>query len=456
MKIQDRLTYQFIGITSIILIIFSFVVLFFSQRLIERDFYRNLENRAEITAIIYLEADEINASTLNKYRKMYMQTLSEEFTKIYNLNREQVFFETEDHFLLSGEHFNEIVKNGSLHTRIGERQLAGIFYHDNQGDFVIIASAIDDAGIKKMQNLQIIVIITLMILLGFSYFAGRIFARRSLMPLKQVVNQIGHINPDKLFLRVDEGNGKDEISELALSFNKMLDRLQHSFDIQKTFVANASHELRTPLTGISVELELALKKKQTATEYENTLISVQEEIEKLSNITENILNFAKASFDISNIPFKITRIDELLHEATSLVNKKFKGRKINIHFNDLKDERYLQVMANEQLLLICLNNIIENALKFSGSEDKVNIEIVPVYEQLAVDIIIKDKGIGIPEEDKKNIFNTFYRASNARNFAGFGVGLALSKKIIEIHQGSISINSQTNEGTEVHLRLPIG
>jgi signal transduction histidine kinase len=453
MKIQNILTLKFTAIISVVLMVFCTVVLFFSHRFIEREFYERLETRALITATVYLEADEISEARLEKYKQRYLQTLSGEVIQVFNMGREQVFFDTEDNFQPDARLFQTIVKNESYHFREGDRQFAGIFYEDNQGDFVIIASAVDIAGIQNFENLIFILIFTFIVSVILTYFGGRVFSRQAMRPIQDVVKQVGNINANNLFLRVEEGNGKDEISELAHTFNQMLDRLEAAFDMQKTFISNASHEMRTPITGISGEIEFALMKERSAEEYKSTLISVQEEIDKFSHLIESILNLAKASFDVSKILFKKERLDELVMKAKESLSKALPNRKVNIKYENIESEDVIEIMANEQLLVIAIKNIIENALKFSKNEDRVDISISSSLNH--VTLTVTDYGLGINEKDLKKVFVTFYRADNIRNISGHGVGLSITQKIIELHQGKIDIDSHPGKGTIVTMVFPL-
>lgn len=412
-----------------------------------------LEKRAYITANIFLEADELSAVALGKYQKKYIQSLSGEIISIYDKSNNSVFVENTEDLIIKDEIVNNIRSQKKIFYTEGDRQFAGIYYHDNQGDFVIIASAVDVAGIKKIDNLLVILSITFIISVFVTFIAGRLFVYQGLLPIKGVISQMSAIHANSLFVRVNEGKGKDEISDLAKSFNQMLDRLEEAFDMQKTFVTNASHELRTPITSISGELEFALMKERDAEQYKSALSSMKEEVDKLSLITESLLNYAKASFDISKITLKAERIDDLVQNSRDGLQKIFPGRKVGINISDIKEEKNLMILGNAQLLIISFKNVLENALKFSDETDRVSIQISTEGDY--VKVIIKDTGIGISKDDIKNVFVTFFRSNEVRNMDGHGVGLALARKIIELHKGIIEIDSELNLGTSVIIKLPI-
>jgi signal transduction histidine kinase len=443
MKIQQKLTLQFTGA----------IVIFLSKRLIERDFYRTLQDRTIITAHFFLEADEVSKSRLEEYRRRYLQALPQETVYIYDSARNRVYASTADSYELSNAAFQAIVRNTRHSFREGGRQYAGIYYEDNQGDFVILVSAVDEQGKRKLDNLIFVLGLTFLFSLILTYVSGRTFSRQALAPIKGIIRQVSTVNASNLFARVNEGKNEDEIRELARTFNQMLDRLQTAFNVQKTFVTNASHELRTPITGISTEIELALLQKQSAAEYRETLVSVQEEIDHLAALIESILNLAKASVDASAVTFTEKRMDEMVISAREGLARTFPDRQIRLQFTGITREDELMVRANEQLMIAAIRNILENALKFSAPDRKVTIDLRRTGDQVQLEVC--DQGIGMSAQDLQNAFITFFRANHTRAVAGHGIGLSITRKIIELHRGEIQLFSELNKGTRVLVSLPV-
>lgn len=145
--------------------------------------------------------------------------------------------------------------------------MLGKFYTNPKERIVIFVAAIDLYGFKKLSTLSWILIIVFIAGLILVYFAGRIFADRAVQPILKVMLQVDGIGVSNLNARLEEGSGKDEIARLSATFNKLLERLETSFKVQKSFIANASHELNTPLTVITGQLEVVLMKARTNQEY---------------------------------------------------------------------------------------------------------------------------------------------------------------------------------------------
>ena len=271
--------------------------------------------------------------------------------------------------------------------------------------------------------------------------------------MSEVVKQVDKISISNLDMRVDEGNGTDEIAQLSITFNRMLERLEKSFEMQKSFVSNASHELRTPLTSITGQIEVSLLKPRTQEEYRIILESVLEDIKNLNTLSNRLLDLAKASSDISAIILSPLRIDEIFWATRAELLEQRNEYNITIQFSEpIDDANKLTVLGNENLLRTAISNLMDNACKFSP--DKSVKIIISVSENHIVARFI-DNGIGIDNADLKLIFQPFFRAKNAKTISGHGLGLSMTDKIIQIHHGSTLIESCLHKGTVVTISLPI-
>jgi signal transduction histidine kinase len=242
------------------------------------------------------------------------------------------------------------------------------------------------------------------------------------------------------------------MSELAQTFNDMLDRLETAFETQNNFVSNASHELGTPLTAIIGEAELALNKQRPEEEYRQSLTVILHEADRLEQITKSLLNLAQTGFDGKRQQFEKIRTDELIFNVKNTLDHINPDNKVEIDYTMLpEDEDKLFIKGNAQLLQLALSNIVQNACKYSDNR--------PAYIALAATdksnvIIIKDNGIGIPARDLPFIYEPFFRASNTSRYKGYGIGLPLARNIIRLHGGNMIVNSEQDQGTEIRITLP--
>jgi signal transduction histidine kinase len=284
------------------------------------------------------------------------------------------------------------------------------------------------------------------------FIGGWFFSGRALKPISAVVKKVEDISITSLNLRVYEGNGTDEIGRLANTFNKMLDRLETSFAMQKTFIANASHELRTPLTSINGQLEVLMMKDRSTTEYKTALNSVLDDIRSLINLSNRLLLIARTSAEGPvNFNNKI-RIDEILWQAQEEITRFNSSYHIKISIDDsLTDSDQMIVVGDGSLLKVAISNLIDNACKYS-SDHKVEIKLRHIEKY--IEVVFADRGIGIPEKDLQKIFEPFYRGTNTNSVSGSGIGLPLVNQIIKNHNGTVKISSKAGYGTNVTILLP--
>jgi signal transduction histidine kinase len=453
MKLRTKLTLQFASIFGIILILFSLVVYYFTSLYRQDDFFSRIKSRTESVAKHVLEADEVNAATRRQNEINYFHELPQEAVRVFRSNGELFFANGEGNLGVNLKVLQRIKEQKSIQYEQGVRQVVGVHYQDNEGDFIVLASSVDAFTLQKLQHLKIILIVGFFGSMVVVVLAGWGFAKQAMRPITKIVNEVEKISANDLDMRLSDADGKDEVSHLAQTFNKMLDRLEMAFEMQSTFVSNASHELRTPLTAMIGELEVALMKPREPEEYQRVLQSTLEDARLLTELSNGLLQIAQASLDTSKIKLTNIRFDELVWMAREQALKRQPNARIEVDFENFPDdEERLVVKGNEALLLVAVVNVMENAIKFSPDGQSVTGSILLRGQDVV--LRVKDKGLGIAEEDLKHVFVPFFRAENVRNITGHGIGLPLAERILKIHHGTISIHSKIHQGTEVDIKLP--
>jgi signal transduction histidine kinase len=272
------------------------------------------------------------------------------------------------------------------------------------------------------------------------------FAKRAIRPISRINKSIKEINSSRLSNRLDEGNKKDEIRQLSLSFNEMLSDLEIAFKNQEDFVLNASHELRTPLTVMIGESDYFLSHDKKKEEYIEHISGLITDLKNLNSLINSLLELARINRD-KNITLSGIHIDEIVFTAIHQVKEKYTQRKIVPRIQYPENGSELIVQGNTGLLEIAFKNLIENACKFSEGDVGVEFLIDDDY----VKIFISDTGIGIPDDEIDSISRPFKRASNVKFIGGFGIGLSLVTRIMELHNANLKITSKVNEGSLFEL-----
>ena len=453
MQIRTRLALQFLLLGGIIMIIASVAIYFSSASLRKGDFYKLLWNNGRSTANLLFNTTKVEADRVLGIEKRSPVNLQNEKIIIINFNNDIVYSSDEKKEIEIRNNVLEKVRLGYIITyKQPPFEVIGTLFYTTYDRFVVVVAGTDIEGTLRMKKLENILVIVCLISLFLFFIAGWFYSGRALKPISDVVNKVEDISITSLNLRVFEGNGTDEIGRLAITFNKMLDRLETAFGMQKNFIANASHELRTPLTSINGQLEVLMMKDRSTTEYKSALGSVLDDIKSLINLSNRLLLIARTSAEGPMSFNKKIRIDEILWQSQEEIIRFNNDYRINISIDDsLTDSDQMIVVGDESLLKVAVSNIIDNACKYSD-DHTVNIKFRHIEK--SIEIKFKDKGIGISEEDIKKIFEPFYRGANTISISGTGIGLPLVNQIIKNHNGTVEISSLIGKGTIVTVLLP--
>lgn len=233
---------------------------------------------------------------------------------------------------------------------------------------------------------------------------------------------------------------------------KSLKPIEEAHIREKQFVANAAHDLRTPLTILSTEMEVALQKNRTETEYKKILKSNKEEVEKLSKLVDELLFLAR--FDTGKKQNNVSSVDltDVVSMAVALHAKAAKKKNLKLIFNP--PEENVGVNGNKTMLIQLFSNLIDNAVKYT---EKGKITVLMKHSEQKAIVEITDTGIGIERENLKKIFDRFYRIDTSRSETkGYGLGLSIVDTILKIHKGTITVESTPKKGTKFVVSLPIG
>lgn len=263
-----------------------------------------------------------------------------------------------------------------------------------------------------------------------------LFAAKTLKPLENLTQRVQHIN----ILNLDEGvpipETKDEVSRLAQAFQDMTKKLALSYQVQKNFSANAAHELRTPLATIQTQLDVfQMKPDRNVEEYMSLLKSIGESTERLSNLVKDLLTFTNEQKIDKKEPVELR---SLLEETVFELEEQVAARQIEIMISGEGT-----VSGDDSLLQRAFYNLISNAIRYNVDGGSISIDIT------GDKVTVADTGVGIPDDAKPYVFDTFFCVdkSRSRELGGSGLGLAIVKSIIEKHGGDIRVENNQPQGS---------
>lgn len=288
------------------------------------------------------------------------------------------------------------------------------------------------------------------VLLILSILGGYLIAGQALKPIKAVTEAANAISDGQdLKARIGATGGRDEVSQLAASFDNMFDRLEASFEAEQQFTSDASHELRTPTTVILAECSYAQKNAKTPEDYQASLDVIQRQAEKMSTLVKSLLEITRLDQGTQKVNLEYADLSDLVHvvcEEQAIVARK--GIRLQ---TDIQPELYAEI--DVFLISRMLQNLIDNAFKFGKENGFVRVTLH--RSGAGARLTVEDNGIGISEEDQSRIFQRFYQAEDSRRSqSGLGLGLSMVRQIVQLHGGTIAVRSTEGKGTVFTVTLP--
>ncbi|MCD9021803.1 sensor histidine kinase [Cohnella silvisoli] len=373
--------------------------------------------------------------------------------RLYNREMEQ----------LNSKDQNELANSFSISNRVIRSVLAGETYHGSDKDIeqLVFGLPYEQSGEhyalfiqisdKKLDSInQILLLYALLINLLVGSLFIFVAARYLVKPLRKMKEAAERMAKGEFDIELKWGKRKDELGQLAQSFNYMAGQLKQFETMRQNFVSNVSHEIQSPLTSISGFSSALLQSGVPEEDKVRYLTIIQAESERLSRLSDNLLQLA--SLDSQRHPFEphVYDLDEQLRKSVVACEPQWSAKSLDW---DLDLPR-AKINADEDQLSQVWINLLSNSIKFTPDGGKISITIVK-HTNL-IEIRVTDTGIGIPEEDLGKVFERFYKADKSHNKkqSGSGLGLAIVKKIITRHRGTIVLSSKQGVGTTVTVTLP--
>ena len=391
MKTGNKIALFYSAITIGVIAVVTLVFYLVSTSYISRLYYSYLTEKAYATAHKHWEKDETDDESYARIQERYEETLPVA-TEIL-LNADSLETRQVLSRYLDATQVRSLYQEDIVHFKHDTQMGAALYYPDNEGNFIVIVLSGNQYGMDIQHRIGWLLLGMLVISAVLVYFVGRLYATR------------------------------------------MVDRIDAAYQSEKSFISNASHELNNPLTAIHGESEISLLKERTPAEYQAALGRIASETKRIILLMKNLLFLSHGDKEILKNARETVLLADFLMQ--------FVGNRVRF----TTDHFAFAIEANPHLLKIAIGNILNNACKYSGE--------APVEMQLKGSVLtITDMGIGIPEEEITRVYQPFYRASNTREFAGHGIGLSLSMRILRSYGAEITITSEVGKGTTVEIEFP--
>lgn len=454
MLIRNRITLVYTLIVTIILSVLCTAIYIFSYTSRVEQFKERLKRKALSTAAL-IKSNEIGPDLIKEMNRVSNSGLSYKSVDLFDFSYNETFSyndDRQDTLVVTGDILQKTKANKIYFFKDGFREAVAIEYKEANYNYIIVVAAYDEERVEWLSRLRIILAICFVCSISIVVISGYVFSVGLIKPINELTDKINHISSADLSKRLDTGNGKNELQQLATTINELLNRLQQSFETQRRFIDNASHELSTPLASISSQLDVALQRDRSNDEYRNVLGSVNDDVKNLSMLVKSLLEIAKVSGSPKGIELSSVRVDELLLHLPGDMKKINSQYSVKLLFDEFpENEEAVMVYGNEYLLYSAIKNIVHNACKFSGNHTAI---VKLKFDQDNIIVLIEDNGPGISRSEYENIFQPFYRSKALLNkVPGSGLGLPLADHIVRMYDGTIEVASQPGEGSTFIITL---
>ena len=457
-SVRARLTLWYAGVLALSLIAFAILIYYAAAAIFHERQDESLRSTAQTVASAYVEEFEETHSLAKAGQIVFAElTFPNRYVEVID-NTGQPIASSRN---LSGTVVTipasilaEVRQQGSSLVTVGNLRVAVVpLSSDRELGFATVAEplAVIDGGLSRLRR-DFFAGVPIVLLLASA--GGYFLARKSLGPIASMNEQTQRISAESLSARLEVKNPRDELGKLTATINDLLSRLESAFEEQQRFIADASHELRTPLAVLRGETEVALEQTRTVEEYQQSLLLIKEESERLSRIVEDLFILARKPMAAPAALIKEpVSLNEAVRDCTraAQVLAIRKGVKLNLQDNS----SLLSLRGDEEMIKRMLLNLLDNAVKYTPEGGEISVALC--RQNGHAEIVVRDTGIGIPESDQRRVFDRFYRVDKTRSRAlgGAGLGLSIARWIVEAHEGQIKIDSTPGRGSTFTVELPL-
>ncbi len=435
MNYKKRLTFLFVGLFFLVLTtILSYIYVSYAD--FRRDeFFERLRQKSMTTVTLLVEVAEIDREILKIIDRNTINEMWDEKVLVFDEDDRLIYSSLDDETIPYSARLLELIRTTEDKFYVDEDgdEVVGIHYNENGHDYVVLASAYDQYGLKKLENLRNLIIVSLLagcilIALATYVYIGQVFK-----PIDRLNRSIQAINVNNLREFVTVSQNRDELDTLANNYNQMLARLYRAFEMQRAFVRNASHELKTPLAVLQGKLEelsrAVGKDDRKAKEIVTTLI---DDVYRQARLIESLLLLERLQSEVP-IHTSPVRVDAVLDATIEELSVKYPALRVEMGIDEsVTSDHELTVDANPILMRTCIRNLVDNAGLYS-SDGKLSVRI----SHRSNTIFLEFANAGGPELPDE-IFVPFFRHPDEQHKQGSGLGLSIVAQIMEKIGGRIT------------------
>lgn len=436
MTLKNRISLLVSLLFTILFGLASTVIFILYSNYRKEEFRDRLEIKALSNIKLLVNVKQVDNQLLKIIDQNSINKLYDEKTLVFDSNFKLIYSSIDDAKInWSVDDLKYLKKNKTFFKQQGDYEVYGVFYDTNAKDFYALISATDDYGKKKLLFLRYTLVVSYIFFTCLCWVITSFAVKKAMNPLNAFHQKIKNINENNLDTRIESNSSKNEIDLIADEFNFMMDRIEVSYQKQKEFTAHASHELRTPLSRMTSQIENAISDPDIKPKSNTFLKSILTDVNHLSELINSLLILSKIDNRRAENN-EIQRIDEILFSSIEKINKTFPDFVILFEMEESDDlDTALEINGNKNLLEIAISNVLKNAYIYSDNK-QAKVSIITQDGQLVLSI--SNSGQTLDDTEQKNLFQPFMRGENAKGTTGFGLGLRIVNRILNLHNSSIT------------------
>lgn len=444
MTLKNRISLLVSLLFTILFGLASTVIFVLYSNFRKEEFRDRLQIKALSNIKLLVNVKEVDDQLLKMIDQNSINKLYDEKTLVFDSHYKLIYSSIDDAKInWSIEDLKYLKKHKTFFKRQGNYEVYGVFYDTKDKDFYALISATDDYGNRKLLFLRYTLVISYIFFTCICWILTSFMVKKAMLPLSIFHQKIKNINENNLDTRIASKSNKNEIDLIANEFNFMMDRIEISYQKQKEFTATASHELRTPLSRITSQIENVISDSKTPEENKSFLKTILSDVNQLTELITSLLLLSKTNNN-NHKNQEVQRMDEILFSAIEKLNISFPEFVILFEMEESDNlDTALEIRGNKNLLEIALSNVLKNACVYSN-DNQAKIKISTQENRLVISI--SNNGKTLNEIEQKNLFQPFMRGENSKGTAGFGLGLRIVQRILNLHNASITYSiSDINE-----------
>lgn len=449
MKIRNKILFYFSLIIPAITAIAFLVIYILSSENREESFQMRQKEKIATTLEFLSDIRESDADIIETLDQITINELYNEKLLLFNENKELIYSNIVDIPVPVSK--NILVqlnpKNKWIETKDDLYDVVGTYIHRKGKIYYGISKAYDDFGYSKLRYLKYILIFTFISITFVIVLVSFYISRKITNPLENITTQISSYDFSSNFQPIAFKDTRDEIAVLANVFNELMTRMNEAFAFQKHAIHHISHELKTPIAILVSNFE-RMEKESDPEALKAQIKNQKEDTRSLSEIINSLLEIAK--IETTNEHFNERfRIDELIFDVSDNLKNVYPNFIFSVDYLEPVDEGQLEITGNSRLMKAALSNLMENAINYSSD----NHASIRIESQGQLEICFENKGKILTKQEVNYLFKHFFRGGNSKGKKGFGLGLVFVNKIITMHGGLITYESNSKNINRFHIIL---